>query len=287
MASSRVLVTGGAGFIGSAIVRRGLSSGYEVTVLDDLSTGKYDNIAGLEGVTFVEGSILDEDALNRAMTGCQGVFHLAGQVSVARSVEEPEFTHAVNATGTLRVLEAARHHGLKRVVYSSTCAGYGRDTALPNREEAPLAPDSPYGASKVIGELYGSAWSASMGLEVVSLRYFNVYGPRQNPSGGYPAVIPAFIKRLLANESIFIYGDGKQTRDFVYVDDVAVANFAAMTTVAANGKVFNWHGESRQHLTSIRSHSGPTRTTTEAAHKPGRPGEILHPSRPLTGRKRS
>ena len=277
MPAPTVLVTGGAGFIGSAIVRRALSGGYAVRVLDDLSSGRRQNLAGLEEVTFIEGSILDADALEHAINGCDGVFHLAGQVSVARSIEEPEFTHAVNATGTMRVLQAASRHRVNRVVYSSTCAGYGREALLPNREDAVLAPDSPYGASKVVGELYASAWTTSMGLEVVSLRYFNVFGPRQNPSGGYPAVIPIFIKRLLHSEPISIYGDGEQTRDFVYVDDVAEANFAAFTAPNAAGRVFNI-GTGRRvtvnHLLEVLQRL--VATETQPTHQPGRVGEIRH-----------
>ena len=198
-------------------------------------------------------------------------------MSVARSIEEPEFTHAVNATGTMRVLEAARRRGVRRVVYSSTCAGYGREASLPNREDAVLAPDSPYGASKVVGELYASAWSASMGLEVVSLRYFNVFGPRQNPSGGYPAVIPIFIKRLLNAEPVSIYGDGEQTRDFVYVDDVAGANIAALTAPHIAGGVFNIGTGQRvtvNHLLEVLQRL--VATQTQPRYRPGRVGEIRH-----------
>jgi UDP-glucose 4-epimerase len=236
----RVLVTGGAGFIGSNLVAALLRDGSEVVVLDDLSTGSRANLSEVEGeVELIEGSILDTQALERAMAGVERVFHLAAQVSVPASMDDPEFNDAVNCRGTQLVLAQAKRAGAARVVYSASCAVYGNAPGLPKDEHATLSPESPYAASKYYGEVLAGVWSRSMDLEVASLRYFNVFGPRQNPLGGYAAAIPIFIKRILAGAPIVIHGDGEQTRDFVHVDNVVEANLLASRVPGAGGEVFN------------------------------------------------
>lgn len=274
--ADRVLVTGGAGFIGSHLVRALLVRGDSVCVLDDLSTGQRANLDGVD-VELVEGSILDEQALAKAAAGARYVFHLAAQVSVPQSVEDPVGTHRINATGTLRVLEAARQAGVERVVYSASCAAYGDEPTLPKQEASALVPTSPYAASKLLGELYGSAWTRSMGLEVVSLRYFNVFGPRQNPEGGYAAAIPAFVTRTLAGQAIVIHGDGGQTRDFVFVDNVVEANLAAAAAPQAEGQSFNiGSGESTTIQVLVDTIGALADRTPEVSHGPDRPGDIRH-----------
>jgi UDP-glucose 4-epimerase len=274
--SDTLLITGGAGFIGSSIARAALERGDTVRVIDDLSTGRRANLEGLE-VELIEASILDNDALKRAVHGCRTVFHLAGQVSVPRSLEDPELTHAVNATGSMAVYEAARAAGVQRVVYSASCAAYGQAAALPIHETTPLSPESPYAASKLVGELYGTAWSASMDLEVASLRYFNVYGPRQNPAGGYAAAIPAFITRLLQGDPITIFGDGAQTRDFVFIDDVVRANLLAANAPAAQGRVVNVGSGERISVNALVETLQTLITSgSTVTHGPGRDGEVRH-----------
>ena len=240
MSDSRILITGGAGFIGSNLVRGALKSGYSVRVIDDLSTGKLSNLSEvMEKIDFIEGDILDQDLLNKAARGVSHVLHHAAQVSVPRSIEDPLHNDRVNGTGTLRVLEAARLSGVKRVVYAASCAIYGNDPTLPKREDQPIEPLSPYAVSKYMGEVYGACYEETMGLEVVALRYFNVFGPRQDAAGGYAAVIPIFISRLLQGQAPIVHGDGLQTRDFVHVDNVVAANLKALTAADASGKVFN------------------------------------------------
>jgi nucleoside-diphosphate-sugar epimerase len=234
----KALVTGGAGFIGSNLTRALLARGVEVTVLDDLSTGRKANLNRMI-VRFVPGSILDPEALRDACRGVDLVFHLAAQVSVPQSIEDPDGTHETNGTGTMRVLEAARWAHAKRVVYASSCAVYGQEPGLPKREESPLHLPSPYAAAKYVGEVYGKCWGDAFGLEVVALRFFNVFGPRQPATGGYAAVIPAFVSRALAGRQLVVYGDGGQTRDFVFVDNVVEACWLAATVPGVGGRVFN------------------------------------------------
>lgn len=274
--SDIILITGGAGFIGSSIARRALDMGDTVRVIDDLSTGTRANLEGLDCELF-EASILDAPALRAAMEGCRYVYHLAGQVSVPRSIEDPALTHAVNSTGSMRVYESARDAGVERVVYSASCAAYGQAKELPITEESPLLPESPYAASKLAGELYASAWAASMGLELVSLRYFNVYGPRQNPEGGYAAAIPAFITRLLRGADITIFGDGEQTRDFVYVDDVVSANLLAAKASGVSGRVMNIGSGQRISVNAlVKTLRALIGGHSALSHGPARGGEVRH-----------
>ena len=232
-------MTGGAGFIGSHLAEA-LARDHEVVVLDSLLTGRRENIEGLD-VEVVEGSILDEDVLAKAVTGAAVVFHEAAIPRVPRSVEFPVESHEANATGTMAVLEAARAAGVARVVYASSSSVYGDQPELPKHEGLAVAPRSPYAASKLAGEAYCRAYTASYGLPTVSLRYFNVYGPRQDPASKYGAAPPNFASRLLAGERPLVYGDGEQTRDFTFVTDVVAANVAAWQAEADKvaGRVFN------------------------------------------------
>ncbi len=238
--SDLYLVTGGAGFIGSSVVRALLARGARVRVLDDLSTGKEANLAQVAGdVDFRRASILDDAALRDATRGARYVVHLGAQVSVPRSMDDPEQTHAINGTGTLAVFQAARQAGVERVAYAASCAIYGDEPTMPKREGMAPQPLSPYAVTKYLGEQYAECMTRSFGLDVTSLRFFNVYGPRQDPAGGYAAVIPVFITRLLGGQTPIVFGDGEQTRDFVYVESVVEAILAACHTPAAAGRVFN------------------------------------------------
>jgi nucleoside-diphosphate-sugar epimerase len=231
----RVLVTGGAGFIGSHLAERLAADGHEVLVLDNLSTGRRENLEagarpGTRGrLTLVEGDVRDEAALARVARGCEVVYHQAALAAVARSVEDPLEVYDVNVRGTLRVLEAARAAGVRRVVFASSASVYGDAASLPKREDQPPRPRSPYAATKAAGEGLMSAWQATYGLETVSLRFFNVYGPRQSPRSRYAAVIPAFLAAVGRGEQPVIYGDGQQTRDFTWVEDLVEGLVLAAT----------------------------------------------------------
>ena len=236
----KVLVTGGAGFIGSHIAERMVELGHEVIVLDDLSTGREENIAHLRSrITFVKGSITDTALLQEVMQGVQVVFHEAALGSVPRSVEDPRTTHEVNITGTFNVLMAARDAGVKRVVYAASSSAYGDTPTLPKVETMLPNPLSPYAVSKLVGEYYCQVFTRVYGLETVSLRYFNVFGPRQNPHSQYAAVIPKFVTAALKGEPLTVFGDGEQSRDFTYIDNVVQANLLAMQSPYAVGKVYN------------------------------------------------
>jgi UDP-glucose 4-epimerase len=225
------IVTGGAGFIGSHITNTLVELGHEVTVIDNLSSGRRENIQNVLStgrVTLVEGSITDLDLLKKSFEGADGIFHEAAIVSVPWSVEHPVETSAVNIMGTVNILVAARDCGVKKVVVASSSAVYGDNPELPKREEMLPEPMSPYALSKLTGEYLGPVFSKSYGLGFVALRYFNVYGPGQDPASPYAAVIPKFITRILNNQIPLIFGDGSQTRDFIYIADVVKANLCAM-----------------------------------------------------------
>jgi len=224
----KYIITGGAGFIGSYIVEA-VAGSHEVVVIDNFSSGKSENMSGFpENVRVIHGSITNLSLLMDAFKGADGVFHLAAIASVARSVDDPLATHETNLTGTLNVLLAARNCGVRKVVFSSSSAVYGDEQTLPKRENMPPAPLSPYAVSKLAGEYYCTVFSELFGVKTVSLRYFNVFGPRQDPHSEYAAVIPKFITRLIDNQPPLIFGDGMQTRDFVYIKDVVQANMLAM-----------------------------------------------------------
>jgi UDP-glucose 4-epimerase len=237
---SRALVTGGAGFIGSHLVDELVAGGCRVTVLDNLSTGHRTNIDDrADRIDFVEGDIRDAGLLDHLIKGCEVVFHQAAVVSVSQSIEDPSHSCEVNDLGTVRVLDACRRNGVRRVVMASSSAVYGDDPRLPKSEDMAPKPLSPYAAQKLAGEFYASVFGGLYGLETVCLRYFNVFGPRQDPSSPYSGVISIFMARATAGRAPTIYGDGGQSRDFIYVKDVVRANLLAATQAAASGRVFN------------------------------------------------
>jgi UDP-glucose 4-epimerase len=233
----KYVVTGGAGFIGSHIARE-LAGSHGVVIIDDFSSGKAENLRDLpDSVEIVNGSIRDLSLLGAACEGADGIFHHAAIASVAQSVFNPLATHETNITGTLNVLLAARDNNVPKLVFASTSAVYGDEPTFPKREEMVPVPLSPYAISKLAGEYYGKIFTELYGLKTVSLRYFNVFGPRQNPNSDYAAVIPKFISRLLDDKPPIIFGDGKQTRDFIYVMDIVRANILAMNSPATG--IFN------------------------------------------------
>ncbi|MDI6884654.1 MAG: SDR family oxidoreductase [Hadesarchaea archaeon] len=237
----RVLVTGGAGFIGSHVVDGLVDKGHAVTVLDNLSSGSRENLrAHLANPDFrlIKGDIRDGKAVKKSLSGVDAVVHEAALVSVPRSIREPRLAHEVNVEGTLSLLRASKQAGVERFVYASTCAIYGESNRLPITEDAPLKPNSPYASSKLAAEENCRTFSAIEGLPTVSLRYFNVYGPRQS-AGEYAGVMVKFIQRLRNDQPPIIYGDGKQTRDFVYVSDVVEATLLALEREGVAGKVIN------------------------------------------------
>ena len=236
----RYLVTGGAGFIGSNTVDELVRRGHEVVVLDDFSAGKAGNVAQVRSkIQLMEASVTNLDALREGCRGVDCLIHLAAQTSVPRSVKDPIETNLINATGTLNVLVAAHDAKVKRVVFASSCAVYGKTSVLPIRESAGLAPISPYGLSKQIGEAYGRVFQELYGLEFVALRYFNVFGPRQDPSSPYSGVLSVFNAALRGGTQPIVYGDGEQSRDFVYVKNVVEANLLAAEAKGASGLIFN------------------------------------------------
>ena len=236
----RYLVTGGAGFIGSNTVDELVRRGHSVAVLDDLSSGKEQNLAEVrDRIDFFHGSITDPHVLEHACRGADFALHFAAQVSVPRSVQDPAETNRVNVDGTLQVLQAARQAGVRRVVFSGSSAVYGEEPTLPKREDMMPAPISPYGVSKLVGELYGQVFYRIYGLEFVSLRYFNVFGPRQDPSSEYSGVLSLFITATRNGTAPIIYGDGEQSRDFTFVENVVQANLRACEKPGIAGVVFN------------------------------------------------
>jgi UDP-glucose 4-epimerase len=245
--TKKYAITGGAGFIGSNLAEA-LASENEVVVIDDLSSGKRKNLAGLE-VSLVEGSVLDIELLRVAFAGCECVFHEAAIASVQRSVEDPIGTSRVGVEGTLNVLVAARDAGADRVVFASSAAVYGDSLELPKREDMRPEPKSPYAVSKLSGEGFCMAFNEVYGMRNVALRYFNVYGPRQDPASEYAAVIPKFVSAYLAGRAPVIFGDGEQTRDFVYVKDVVRANILA--SESSSSGVFNIASGTRTSLNEL------------------------------------
>jgi len=238
---SKCLVTGGAGFIGSHIVEALLKKGHQVRVVDDLSSGFKDNLAPFgKRVEFQLGDIRSLKDMNKAMKGIDYVFHVAANRAVLRSVDDPVMTNEVNISGTLNVLVAARDAKVKRVIYSASSSAYGEVDRFPLKEHELPQPESPYAVQKLVGEYYCRVFSRLYGLETVALRYFNVFGPRQNPESKYSAVIPIFIANMLQDKSPEIHWDGKQSRDFSYIDNVVYGNLCAMTSKKnVSGKVFN------------------------------------------------
>lgn len=240
MKIERALVTGGAGFIGSHLAEELVSKGIAVTILDNLSTGNLANLEPIQNhITFIQGDIQDPGIVETSVKGQDAVFHLAAQVSVTRSVEDPVFSAMTNDIGFLNILEAGRRHHIKRVVFSSSCAVYGDDPELPKKEHIGPKPLSPYALQKLTGERYARLYYDLHSLETICLRYFNVYGPRQDSSSPYSGVISLFMTRALSNKQPVIYGDGLQYRDFVYVKDVVNANWLSATMAYPGKQVFN------------------------------------------------
>ncbi len=272
----RYLVTGGAGFIGSALVEELIRRGHSVVVLDDLSTGKAANLSSVAGkVEFIAGSICDLPKVQAACRSVDCVFHLAARTSVPRSVLDPLETNRVNVDGTLNVLVAARDAKVRRFVFAASSAAYGESPTLPKTETMPAVPVSPYGTSKLIGELYAQTFGRVYGLENVSLRYFNVFGPRQDPSSPYSGVLSRFITALLGSAPPVIFGDGEQSRDFTYVDNVVDATLRAAEATGVSGMVFNVGTGSRitlnQTLKLLEKISGEP---VQASYEPPRQGDI-------------
>lgn len=276
---SRVLVTGGAGFIGGHLMESLLALGAQVRVLDDLSTGREEILSRfVDRIEFHRGSITDADTCGRAVAGMDYILHHAAIPSVPRSVADPEESHLVNAGGTLQLLEAARtSKALRRLVYAGTCAVYADGGMNPSSEDDAPAPSSPYGATKLAGELYCRAWHRSYGVPTVVLRYFNVFGPRQDPNSTYAAVVPKFIARMRNGERPVIFGDGTQTRDFVSVRDIVRANLLACLSERAPGGVFNIGSGRRTSLLQLVAElNALLGTNLEPEFAPARTGDILH-----------
>lgn len=272
----RYLVTGGAGFIGSNTVDELIGRGHSVVVVDDLSSGRESNLEAARGkVEFVRGSITDPDLMRTACHGADYVLHLAARASVPRSVKDPLETNRINVNGTLNVLLAARDARVKRVVYACSSSVYGETPTLPKREDMQPQPASPYGVSKLTGELYGQVFQRVYGLEFVSLRYFNVFGPRQDPGSPYSGVLSLFNAALRDGKPLQIYGDGEQSRDFTYVANVVACNLLACEAEDAAGLAFNVGTGNRytlnQTLKILQRISGKT---AEANYGPPREGDI-------------
>ncbi|HZS48325.1 MAG TPA: NAD-dependent epimerase/dehydratase family protein, partial [Blastocatellia bacterium] len=234
-----ILVTGAAGFIGSHLAAAVLNDGHKLRIVDNFSTGRRQNLAHLTAAEFIEGDISDSKTAAKIVDGIDVVFHEAAIPSVARSLAEPMLTHKANIDGTITLLVAARDAGVKRFVYAGSSSAYGDTLELPKVETMPANPLSLYAHQKLTGEQYCKLFARFYGLETVVLRYFNVYGPRQDPSSKYAAVIPLFIEAMLRDEPLHVEGDGTQSRDFTFIDDVVQANLKAMVAPNVSGEVFN------------------------------------------------
>jgi UDP-glucose 4-epimerase len=272
------LVTGGAGFIGSHIVAALVSEGVRVVVVDNLSTGHLHNLESLlSAITFIEGDIRDAALLDKAASDVEVVFHEAAVVSVPHSVEHPLESADVNDIGTLQVLEAARRQGCRRVVLASSSAVYGDDPTLPKTEQMAPRPQSPYAVQKLTNEHYAALFAALYGLETVCLRYFNVFGPRQDPSSAYSGVISLFMDRAARGRPPVIYGDGEQTRDFIYVEDVVRANLLAASAEAASGRIVNVGRGEAISINALWQHvAGLAGIDLEPDYAAPRTGDIRH-----------
>ena len=272
---SRVLVTGGGGFIGSHLVRALLERGDEVRVLDNFATGNRDNLEGLD-VEVVEGELRSYERVHNAVRGCEVVFHLGALGSVPRSVQDPLTTSAVNVEGTLNVLLAARDEGVRRVVFASSSSVYGSSAELPARESGPVDPISPYGVAKLAAERYCVSFSRVYEtFETVVLRYFNVFGPRQNPFSEYAAAVPKFLTAVAAGEQVTVYGDGGQARDFTYVTNVIDANLLAADAPGASGRIFNVAAGAPHSVNELLETIGTLlETSVDKVHTEPRPGDI-------------
>ncbi|PYS83732.1 MAG: LPS biosynthesis protein WbpP [Acidobacteria bacterium] len=279
------LVTGGAGFVGSHIASALDASGARVRVIDDLSTGYAENLEEIGGrVEFVRGSLLDPEALRRALDGVEVVFHEAAIPSVPRSVEDPAETHRACAEATFALLLAARESSVRRMIYAASSSAYGDQPTLPKVEGMAPQPLSPYAAAKLVGEYYCQVWSRTYSFETVSLRYFNVFGPRQDPGSQYSGVISRFIDALMSGARPVIYGDGEQSRDFTYVSNVVDANLRAAETTRGVGEVINVANGERitlnELLDTLKRVTG--KTDAEAEYREPRVGDVHHSHADIT-----
>src|SRR5258708_2757236 len=279
MSTIRYLVTGGAGFIGSHIAETLLKQGESVRVFDNLATGRSSNLEPLQGLAghfeFVQGDLRDSNAVRAAVEGVEVVFHQGALASVPRSIAEPVISLETNIIGTQNVLLAARDAGVRRVVYASSSSVYGDTPVLPKHEEMPTAPMSPYAVQKLTGELLCGVYTRIYGLETVALRYFNVFGPRQDPTSEYAAVIPRFLTALLEKRRPIVFGDGEQTRDFTYIENVVQANLLASTSPDAVGAAMNIGCGERISLNAVLQTAGELLGThVHAEYRDPRPGDV-------------
>ncbi|MBP1464306.1 GDP-mannose 4,6-dehydratase [Candidatus Chloroploca sp. M-50] len=274
----QIFVTGGAGFIGSHLVKLLVQQGHTVHVFDDLSSGRRERISGYgEAVQFTRGDVCDAEAVAAAMHRADLVFHLAAMVSVVESVEHPPQAYATNVLGTVHVLEAARRHGVQRVVQASTCAVYGNTEQLPVSEQTPVQPLSPYASTKLAAEQAGQLYHHLYGLATVALRFFNVYGPGQDPASPYAAVVPRFVAALRAGEQPRIFGDGLQSRDFVFVGDIVQALWTAARSDHVAGGVFNVGTGRQASVGELAALIGAAlQVKVEPIFLPPRAGEVRH-----------
>jgi nucleoside-diphosphate-sugar epimerase len=272
----RYLVTGGAGFIGSNTVDELVRRGHSVVVLDDLSSGREDNLAEIRNkITYIKGSITDIEVVRKAMHEAEYVLHLAARTSVPRSVKDPIETNKINIDGTLNVLVAAKELKVKRVVFAASSSAYGETPTLPKVETMEPQPISPYGVTKYVGELYGQTFGRCYGLENVALRYFNIFGPRQDPSSPYSGVLAKFCTAFLEETPPVVFGDGEQTRDFTYVENAVQANLLACEAPNVSGKVFNVGVGGRVSLNDVLRELGKiTGKKLETKYEPPRDGDI-------------
>lgn len=275
---AKYLVTGGAGFIGSHIATRLVEDGHSVRVLDNLSTGSRANIVHLAGqIEFIDGDVTDSRTVRIASKDVDTIFHQAALASVPRSIAEPLESHNACLTGTLTLLDVARLEGVRRVVYAGSSSAYGNQPESPKHERQLPAPLSPYAAAKLAGEFYLRAFANCYDLETVCLRYFNVFGPRQDPYSPYSAVIPLFVKALLNGERPTVFGDGTQSRDFTFVDNVVDANLLAANAVGVSGKVYNVAcGRSYSLLELLHTLSQLLECSCDAEFAAPRPGDVKH-----------
>lgn len=272
------LITGGAGFIGSNIVRRLAADGEKVRVLDDFSTGKKENLIGLSEVDIIEGSLLDDKKVKQAVRNVKYVMHQGAIPSVPRSIADPLKSNEANVTGTLVLLEAAKEAGVKRFVFAASSSAYGDTAVLPKTETMPGNPLSPYAVGKYTGELYANVFAGIYGLPTVSLRYFNIFGPYQDPASEYAAVIPKFIKAMLKGEAPTIYGDGEQSRDFTYIDNAVEANLlACKSEKVGQGEVINVACGERYSLNQlVEMLNEIIGTDLEPVYTEAQPGDVKH-----------
>ncbi len=287
MPETKVVITGGAGFIGSHIAEHWAAASAEVHVIDNLRTGNYGNIGGIKGVIFHNVSITDRDAVFEILEGATYVHHLAAMVSVPESVDKPLECVGINVNGLINVLDAAVRHKVKKVVHSSSAAVYGDNPASPKTTDMLPMPKTPYGITKLDGEYYLQAYRDNFGLDTISLRYFNVFGPRQDPASQYAAAVPIFIRKAICNEPVIVYGDGEQTRDFIFVKDVVNANVLAATSREVSGSYNVALGKA----TTINEIAGTVVRETESRssiiYEKARQGDIKHSLASIDDTRRS